>query len=30
MKGTFTFTAKTYPKCDDYLRIRWNGEEYKK
>ena len=30
MKGTFTFTVKTYPKCDDYLRIRWNGEEYKK
>ena len=30
MKGTFTFTAKTYPKCDEYLRIRWNGEEYKK
>lgn len=30
MTGKFTFTAKTYPKCDDYLRIRWNGEEYKK
>lgn len=30
MKGTFTFTVKTYPKCDDYLKIRWNGEEYKK
>lgn len=28
--GEFTVTAKTYPKCDDYLRIRWNGEEYKK
>lgn len=30
MIGTFTFTTKTYPKCDDYLRIRWTGEEYKK
>lgn len=30
MIGKFTFTAKTYPKCDEYLKIRWNGEEYKK
>ena len=30
MKRTFTFTAKSYPKCDDYLRIRWKDEEYKK
>ena len=30
MKGTFTFTAKTYPKCDEYLRIRWKDEDYKK
>ena len=30
MKGTFTFTVKTYPKCDEYLRIRWKDEEYKK
>ena len=30
MKGTVKYTIKTYPKCDDYLRIRRNGEEYKK
>ena len=30
MKGTFKITSKTYPRCDDYLKIRWNGEEYKK
>ena len=30
MRGTFKVTVKTYPKCDDYLQIRWNGEEYKK
>lgn len=30
MKGTFAFTVKTYPKCDEYLRIRWKDEEYKK
>ena len=30
MRGNFKFTVKTYPKCDDYLQIRWNGEEYKK
>lgn len=30
MIGPFRITAKTYPKCDDYLKIRWNGEEYKK
>ena len=30
MTGKFTFTAMTYPKCDDYLKIQWNGENYKK
>lgn len=30
MKGTFKITSKTYPRCDDYLKIRWNGEEYKR
>lgn len=30
MQGTLTITAKTYPKCDDYLRIRKVDDEYKK
>lgn len=30
MQGTLTITAKTYPKCDDYLRIRKADDEYKK
>ena len=30
MKENFECTIKTYPKCDDYLRICWSGEEYKK
>lgn len=30
MREKFTFTVKSYPKCDDYLRIRWKDEEYKK
>ena len=30
MQATLTITAKTYPKCDDYLRIRKADDEYKK
>lgn len=30
MQGTLTITAKTYPKCDGYLRIRKADDEYKK
>ena len=30
MKENWMFNVKTYPKCDEYLKIRWNGEEFKK
>lgn len=27
MTGKITFTVKTVPKCDEYLKIQWNNEK---